>query len=105
MSASRMSGIQHLEIDYIVPDHYFVAEEVWIIVGSSADQCIGSHSTHPCLIDFSNKLMDTTNWQAGIGIQGSLMPFINENLAYGKAYQNEFSSVSVEIKSVSIGNG
>lgn len=90
---------------YVVPEHYFVTEEVWITVGPSAGQCNGPHSAYPRLRHFYDKLIDSTKWQAEIGVEGSVAPKGVARMTYGKSNQNEFPPVSVEIKPVSIGNG
>ena len=60
ISASRMEHTSNTKICRVVPDHYFVTEEAWVIAGPSAGECTGPYDVHPRTRDFHEEV-DSVN--------------------------------------------
>jgi hypothetical protein len=75
-----------------------VTEETWIIVGPTGGTCSPPHSIQTRLQAIYNKVADTSNWQAELGLEASLNPKGTGKVARGESTQIERPPVTVEME-------
>ena len=72
---------------------------IWIVIGATGGTgCSGPHHLKPRREFFTNKVADTSNWQAKLGVEAAINPKGTGEIAWGESTQTEHPAITVEVQ-------
>ena len=101
VSASRVESSQTAVRN--CPEHFFVTERVWIIIGPSKGDSMGPRAPQPRMRYFYQSLSESSSWQGGITVGAPTK--IAGTVSYAASKLTERSAIAVEVNPIRIGAG